>query len=247
MPGIALIATYLKAKKGLAGLFVCATKKALSEKIKEIVQSNKDERCALIVGSNAGEDGDFPLHKVCVCIEKTEKNVKVVFLDSFGSLNLSGSVFSEVQHSAAVGKIPVSFYLSDVQREFAGYGCAIFALQDAISFLQHPSFFEQIQTRTSSGKHLITRFPPGYMIGMQSSSRLEEYKKESDQLGEVIPGRKKTLAEYIRKNSVFDGAGKLQNQYITKKMLKYMNFIACAVRDLKTAELKELIHATLLT
>ncbi len=253
MPGVAMIATHLKEKKGLDGLFVCAHRKALCAKIEEIIANPKDQRCALIVGTS-NDDKDFPLHKMSICIEKKEGELRIAVLDSYGSDCYSSNIVDEiVKICEKTGCKDPEIFLSIARREAAGYGCGVFALQDAVSFLQDKHFFQCLDfswTKTYGNRkiEINTLLPAGFMIGAQSMRLVEEYRKNEGQkvFDQPILGRKKTLQAYLKRNVlVIDG--KKQNHYITKKTLQYQQFITSALKELKTAEVKGMIYATLLT
>ncbi|MES2200081.1 MAG: hypothetical protein V4489_07950 [Chlamydiota bacterium] len=252
MPGVAIIATHLKEKKGLDGLFVCATRKALCTKMEEIIDDPKDQRCALIVGTST-DDKDFPLHKMTVCIEKKDGVLHIALLDSFGSDSFSSGIIHEILGVCEKTSRTPEIFLSVDSRERAGYGCGVFALQDAVSFLQDEQFFQYIDfgwTKTYGDRQIevIDTLPPGLMIGAQTGSGIKAYKKKEGQkvFDQAIPGRKKTLDEYLQKNSLLVD-GKTQNHYITKKTFQYQQFIVAALKDLMTEEVKNIIHTTLLT
>ena len=253
MPGVAMIATHLKEKKGLDGLFVCAHRKALCAKIEEIIANPKDQRCALITGTS-NDDKDFPLHKMAICIEKKDGRLQIAVLDSYGNDCFSSNIIHEiVKICEKTGCKDPEIFLSIAKREAAGYGCGVFALQDAVSFLQDAQFFQNLDFSWTNiyGNRQIeinTILPPGFMIGAQSMRGVEEYRKNEGQkvFDQPILGRKKTLQAYLKRNVlVIDG--KRQNHYITKKTLQYQQFITSALKELKTEEVKGMIHATLLT
>jgi len=243
MPGVALIASYLKEKKGLEGLSVCASKKAFTRTLERILCEGKDGKYALIVGGGHSDE-DYPMHKVSICVEKKDGVSSVVFMDSFGRTTYSGEIYESVLQLCKRKNAPL--YFSRLQREFGGYGCAIFALQDSISFLQEPDFFKKIDHKTSGGVLYIDSLPPAFMIGTQSVGKIVIYMETVKEAvyTETIPGRKKSLQEYTIRNCVLNPYGKEENHYITKKMLKYMHFIASAVKTMKTEEIQKVIGET---
>lgn len=91
MPGVALVAAYLKEKKKIEGLFVCETLEALSTKVHEIGQNPADQRVAFVVGAfssglkklvSFGFEPNFPQHKVAVLVEKKEGKLSIALMDS---------------------------------------------------------------------------------------------------------------------------------------------------------------------
>ena len=253
MPGIAMIAAHLKQKKGVEDLFVCATRKALLAKIEEILANPADQRCSLIACSSNNDSLDWPIHKMAIAIEKKEGKLQIAVLDSMGSDSYSSSVIYDILKVCDAASCDPVVSLSMIRRESGGYGCGVFALQDAISFLQDKDFFQQINfngAKSYRGHEVksLSKLPLAFRIGTQSMQEIEECKRVEGEkaFDQPIPGRKKTLGEYLKRN-VLDHGGKRQNHYITKKTLQYQQFITVALKELTTDELKNMINETLLT
>lgn len=253
MPGVAMIATHLKQKRGLENLFVCATREALRAKIEEILVNPEDQRSALITCSSINNGEDCPMHKMTIGIEKKDGELQIAVLDSMGNDSYSYSVISDILEVCDGASCDPTVFLSMIRREAAGYGCGVFALQDAVSFLQSKQFFQQIdfkRANTYRGHEIkgISTLPPAFMIGTQSLREIEAYERVEglDVFKQPLEGRKKTLGEYLQCNILVEG-GKEQNHYITKKTLQYQQFITAALKELTTEELKNMINSTLLT
>jgi len=121
---------------------------------------------------------------------------------------------------------------TNIQRETV-FGCAIFALSDAIHFLKKaPSFFQDIQCKDPEKCFLgdcyqIVRLPKGYMIGTQSWKRLTEYINTMPPEERTTPltGHKKerTFEKFIEEHSDNNIKGRRINLYIQRKMIKELN------------------------
>jgi hypothetical protein len=91
MPGVAILATYLRKRKGLDNLFVCKSLEAFQKKLNEISRLEGNTRQALVLTDwpevdeeqdlKDGEYGADIAHKLAVCIEKTGAQIKIVILD----------------------------------------------------------------------------------------------------------------------------------------------------------------------
>lgn len=250
IPGIALIATYLKEKKGLKGLFVCESHESFIGKIKEIAKTqNQHERYAFIIETRARGQK----HKICIGVERKKEKLCLVALDSLGSeSSCSAYFFNYVRVQCKKESIDLCFVISSVRRQFGSSGCSIFALQDAVSFLQDPDFLAkvEIESRVEKDVSYITRLSPAFMIGMQSVSQFIKYKEDIAEVEkEDIPGRKKTLEEYFNQNCIKPNdpaAAKQQNHYITKKILWYQSLIIGALKTSSSEDLKATINKSLI-
>lgn len=178
--------------------------------------------------------------------------LQITVLDSLSSDSFSSSVIydmvKELENQACSYKI----FVSEVPRESAGYGCGVFALQDAVSFLQDKQFLEHVDFgwEKTYGEHeatIIVGLPPAFVIGMQSMTNVQAYgqKMGAKVFEEAISGRNKTLNEYLGRNVIVVD-GRKQNHYITKKTIQYQQFIVSALKELSTKEVKNLIHPSLL-
>lgn len=247
MPGISLLATYLKKKKNLKGLFVCASQTALINQINTLITSSDTGRWALIFPSW----GERPLHKSTLLIEKNGDKIEIALLDAIGSsYDPENSILSKVADICENKGNTVRTFYPQVQREFTNYGCAIFALQDSISFLQDPLFFTKLNSHNgmtvgSRFTQVISDLPPEYMIGTQSAKRLEKYIQTHKDSTLALPKRKKTLEEYQKKYTIYDPNGNIQNHYITHKMFKYMWFCITTLKELPSRKIQELIDESL--
>jgi hypothetical protein len=134
-----------------------------------------------------------------------------------------------------------------------GLGCETFALKNGISFLRDPHFFSHItcsKTKTVTvdpqyNIEVIKRLPPQYMVGAQSIQILESYKRNGGQFHQPLPGKKKTLQNYLDAHLIKGSNGKVQNHYITKKSFKYLKFATLAHEKLKAHEIDAIISKTL--
>ena len=171
MPGVALIASYLKEKHRLDHLYVCDSLEAFQLKLDEISSSTTDIRASIIIPSNfkAREDGSQKYlgnaeEKIVVCIEKKSDSIKIAILDSTeyeDAIDLSvvnapvehfkndtpnsmNSVLWYIYHSKLdVTKSEIYYSQSGFQGEDEIQSAA-FSLRNAVSFLQYPQFFDHI-------------------------------------------------------------------------------------------------------
>lgn len=225
---------------------------------------------------------NFPQHKVTVCIEKKEGKLAVCLLDPqplAGSndyvipSNLEGDlwdgydqwyrfnsqelIFRAVMAACKETNAEARLVYSRVLRQMS-YGCAIYALQDAMAFLRDPQFFQKITCDQDRSVKVderytveaIAKLPPEYMVGTQSNRTLEEFRFRGGQFNEPLPGKKKSLQYYLDKYLMDvpgnDGTIKKQNHFITKKLFKYMTLAALASKLLKPEEINQIIAKTMI-
>lgn len=171
MPGVAILAAYLRRKKGLDNLFVCKSLEAFQAKLNEISQWKGNIRIAFVLPCGPEDrtdddeeyDGDAG-HKIALCLEKVGDSIKIVLLDSLGSNPrdynpiIAKSPAEHLQESPGDDTVilwyifhsqldwnKTEFYYSFGSRQETGYCYETFALKDAISFLQDPQFFDKIK------------------------------------------------------------------------------------------------------
>jgi hypothetical protein len=166
MPGIALIASLLCKKNKLKNLWVCQSNNAFQEKLKEIKNSTKDQRHALIVQTHSSMNSsqhlkkeDWEQHKMTVCVEKINGHMHIYMLETmvaeWNSITKSqihlkeDSKFTEQElilaHINAIGldQTEATIYIPVTRREFGG-GCSTFALRDAVYFLRDNQFVTKL-------------------------------------------------------------------------------------------------------
>ncbi len=162
-------------------------------------------------------------------------------------------VFRAILKGTERAKIKPNLYYSTVHRE-VHYGCAVYALRDAVAFLRELQFFEKITTAPSKKKkpdgyslEEITILPVSHYITSQRSGPINQFfeihPEESDQ---KMPHKNKTLHEYLDENRVTSG-GKSQNHYITRKMYQYYEMVIQAAEKMPEEKLMDAIDQTLLT
>lgn len=230
-----------------------------------------------------GFEPNFPQHKVTVCVEKKDGQLTIVLLDAqpepglnkdilpenltddlwsgynqWNKFNCQELVFRAILNACRNSKCQARLLHSQVLRE-KHYGCEVFALQDALAYLQDPDFFSRIgcsKEKTIKIDHqyeieVITTLPPEYMIGTQSFEIIKAYKEDGGQFDKVLPGKKKTLQNYLDASfvEVLDGNGKkkIQNHYMTKKSFKYLNFALIALKNLNQSKIKQIINKVLVS
>lgn len=276
MPGVAFIASYLAKKKQIEGLRVCQSLEALASQIKEIALNPSDQRYAFIVGALASRNNfevNFPQHKVTVCVEKKEGKLTITLLDAqpegtnkhinphqlleeplLGNLNNQELIFRFILKACRDTKCQPRLLHSQVLRE-KFYGCAVFAIQDGLTFLRDPHFFnhiccseEEVKVDQDYKIEVITRLPPEFMVGTQSFQLLSEYLETGNPLAveQPFPGKKKKLQNYLDKY-LLEVSDKTQNHYITKKSFKYLNFLILSLQNLTSEKIKKITDKILVT
>lgn len=280
MGGVGLIASYLSAKHKLEGLYVCNTLDAFTNKLHEFSQNISGERAAFIIPtfypgqSGKGYKPDFPQHKITVVAEKKADQIKIAILDSEASgkniINPSNLECIDVWDNwgkndafnrdelalRAILKVPLlqnsEIFYSKVSREKT-YGCSVYALKDAVAYLEDPSFFDKIKTEKEEVKinnglviKGIVKLPAALMVGAQSYTALENYIKETAIEELKITSKNKTLQDYMTKYSV-KVAGKNQNHYITKKVYKYTKIVLNILNTLPNENVDEILRKTFIT
>ena len=98
MEGVALLAAYLREKKGVDNLFVCKSLEAFQAKLNEVSLLEGNTRLALVLpmlpeGEDSFDlrDGEYRAdlaHKIAVGIEKTDTQIKIVILDTLRVLHI---------------------------------------------------------------------------------------------------------------------------------------------------------------
>jgi hypothetical protein len=178
MAGVAIIASYLRQKKGLNNLFVCKSQEAFQKKLDEISRLKGDTRVALVMSDwpevdedddkKDGEYGAVTVHKIAICIEKTGPQIKIAILDPMADKEYVISPFQVLAppkdlkyiildgigyplwyiFHSSLNMKNTSIYYSPIKRQRTFNGCETFALTDGVAFLRDPQFFEKVQTKT---------------------------------------------------------------------------------------------------
>lgn len=245
--GVALNTTFMAYKHNLDQIFVPESDQSLFNLISNFVNKNEDSRTAFIACRSAEMISNI-YHKFCVCLEKKDNLIKIAILDPQGDQDLDSETSVEISMITENYIIPIintinqnnpscelKIYNSKVKRETSS-GCESFALQDGRNFLKDEQFFEDIEINGKLEKnhanlpetplnlevYEVSRLKPEYMIGTQSMTKIDQYIKENPVVSEQpLPGRSKTLCEYIAKYCrIVDG--KVQNHYITYKSASYL-------------------------
>lgn len=145
---------------------------------------------------------------------------------------------------------------SQVFRE-KSYGCELFAIQDAIDFLKNPTFFNAVicekklvSINPKYAIESIKRLPVEHMRGTQSFNLIKDFQKNGGDLNENIPGKQKSLGEYIRKCTLLsntpNGKRKMQNHYMTKKTFKAIRFLELCYKKFSVKQIEAIIKETLI-
>ncbi|HEY5235442.1 MAG TPA: hypothetical protein VIJ14_04625 [Rhabdochlamydiaceae bacterium] len=177
MPGVAIVAAYLRQKKAVNNLFVCKSHEAFQQKLEEVSRLEGNVRLALIMADSPeqeeehdkkdGEYGSDFSHKLAICIEKTGTQMKIAILDPMISkktmvspvlvhaplktmkyVQLDGLGYALWEiFHSSLDIANTSIYYSSVKRQRNYSGCETFALYDGVAFLNDPHFFEKVQVR----------------------------------------------------------------------------------------------------
>lgn len=291
MPGVALIASQLAEKKKLQGLYVCHTLEAFASKLHEVSNNPNDQRCAFIVsgvmsGFNPFDNykTNFPQHKCTACVEKKNGQLTIALLDGQpmksnreirpsqlkndiwegyeknDEFNSQELIFRAILKGVNISKHQVRLMHSQVVRE-REFGCEVFALRDAITFLQDPDFYNKVELHALPTKideknqiEVITRLPPEFMVGTQSYQLLDLYKANIAESVLITPliGKKskKSFNAVLQDNqieAVTSKGIKLQNHYITRKCFKYLHSAVHMIETMPPKDLQSLANKTLLT
>lgn len=210
----------------------------------KIASNPGDQRCSLVVGFDE-DGGDKPKHKISVCIEKKGGVLNAFLLDSMGeySEEFTDQVEAYLECSQSLSW---NLFTCEVRREHSSYGCEVFALQDAVSFLQDPNSVQKMTLQKEEGENgFIVGLPPVCMIPTQSIKDLTMYKiKNPAALNQKLPEKNKTLVEYRDKYHV-NVSGNEQNHYITNKTLKYMHFVMTCLKELPKEHIQSMINSSL--
>lgn len=216
-----------------------------------------------------GFEPNFAQHKITVLVEKKAGKTNIMILDPGGTekinpLNISSNIWEgwetpgsfssdELALRAILKASPDSnteIFYSTVPRE-AAYGCYIYALKDSVSFLQDPQFFEKLQGKEEAvlGKDYklksVSKLPAAFMIGSQRVTALNAYIFAANKEDLKIPGKDKTLTDYLSKNRV-TVKGKEQNHYITRKNYKYSKLVLKILKKLSSEQIEGLLDETLI-
>ena len=278
MPGVALLASHLTEKKNVEGVFVCRSLEAFATKIHQMALNGENQRAAFILGTIAsgyGLEPNFPQHKVTVGVEKKDGVLKFTILDSqpipghneINRENLKDDIWEGYKRSGQFnglelicrailkgcqGSLCKPIILPSKVLRQKRYGCAVFALQDALAFMRDPNFFDRIESFTEfnagDAYHLgqITRLPPEFMVGLQTFEGFEKY-QTVEKVNQQLIGRGKSLQAYFDENVLEVGATKPQNMYITKKHFTYLTYLVQALSESDPDKIVEIIGRTLLT
>jgi hypothetical protein len=215
MKAIAILASHLKIKHNLENLFVIEDKKSLIDLLMEIKRHKAPYKASIILplyNISLVKDVNPWQHKLTVGIEKSEENqYNIINFDSqtsSKSYSVLEPIITSIFGESALFKEP------NYNREIS-YGCGVFALRDAVSFLKNSNFFEEITFCKPEGILL----PSSFMKGTQSLKLINTYFSKYEKK-ELLPPLKKSLKKHERKVK-----GKLQNHYITNRMNKYQRLI----------------------
>jgi hypothetical protein len=151
MKGMSLIATGLKNKHHLKDLFVVEGRDSLISLLKKRKEMSGNQRFAIIVPYFSLVDQKIETvaswqHKICIGVEIHDGCINFYNFDSEPNLYRHKYIldyFVEIYGSELV-----SDYLIGTKRSVS-YGCAVFALKDAVNFLKNENFKSNIQTEVA--------------------------------------------------------------------------------------------------
>lgn len=282
---VGLLANYLSKKTGETQFFVCKNLQVFQKEIEKIKNTNEDKRLVLITPTffsliDPDKKSDCELHNVSVCIEKKNGKMKVCLLDSTpyvvkmeqvnldkGDFSSQDLVFSymraaqlpnDTQFYTPYVKLDAEGKTTEGNRQFTTQGgCAVFALRDAIGYLQDKKFFEKLdrflekQDQNKKGKGTVTEpffyrtLPPNFMKITQSMRKLEKYISENGELTKELLGKAKiTISESIEKHKRSIN-GKTQNWLISHRVLKYQMLCLFLLNHTPDDEFNTMINSKL--
>lgn len=268
--GLAIIAAQLRKKTDQSHLFVCQTLSAFRQKLQSIVDSDEDQRVALIVPSHQSllepnKRANFEQHKLSVCIEKKNGMIKIYLIDPMsGEFNPEQANFDDTpfmpidlifayMKQVSFDPTKTFFFISSVERQHGeDGGCSTFALRDAINFLKDPDFHRQcvlngnrdsISLPIGSVYHLAA-LPAACMKSTQSITLLNRYFKQFPNRESLIrPSLSKHLVQLLDENGI---PMKLRNHYIDDRTAKYQRAILRVVKTENDDEINRMIDSALL-
>jgi hypothetical protein len=272
MRGVALVVSHLCQKYGFKDFYVCETLEGFAKKLDEFIL-DPAVRGAFIVpcfssGSQIGFKPNFPQHKASVLVDKSD-GIKIVVLDpqtngvirpekiegnndiwqgweKAESFNAEEIVFRALL-KASLPKESQLFF-GEKQREYV-YGCASFAIQDALAFLRNPAFFAKI---TLSGEPLqlnglslqkISVLPCAFLIGMQSVKRMGDallFTESEELVVKTKEGQEKNVNDYMSKYIV-----NKRNHYISVKSCRYNEIVLQMLKELTEEQIGQRLQAAL--
>ena len=223
---------------------------------------------------------NYPQHKVAVCVEKHGSELNVAIMDpeplsnAFdihpdhlatsthdpwegyereGAFSSNELVLRAIKPAAAVCTTHV--YLAKPRREMA-FGCGVFAIYDAQTYLQDQDFFRRISVSADvhplpgtpiADWRTIDVFPPEYMIGAQSITTLRAYEQATPGIAhQQFVTKAKTLKDYATKYHRWLEAHEF-NQYIMWKSFLMVHSAVEAVRTMSPEEVQRRIGEHLLS
>ena len=227
-------------------------------------------------------------HRVPVMIDKKKDGeMKICVMDSSqdGFLNMSQTDVknrtpfgcSEQIHAhirAANLKPQTTYYHTQFKRHHSRVGgCDIFALQDAISYLRMPNFFEEIEKKgeckadpstylsrfsgekgTIDNPYYVTKLPPDFVRLAQSTRQIEDYKTQNARKGVLAydlnqklgkKEKEKTFQQKLNRTIIVKN-NKSINLSIDYKIDMFRRQILSGLENKNPAELREKINRRLL-
>ena len=228
-------------------------------------------------------------HKVPVMVEKKDGKIKICVLCSSQEFFLNipqtylddGSKFScseQIHAFIRAAKLPqtTTYYHAQHKRHFSDTGaCSTFALQDGVSFLRMPDFFEEIEKKggcipdsntylsqctgekgTIDNPYYVRQLPPVFVRLTQSTSRIQKYENDNAEGGDLaydlnqkLGKKRHTLKQKLARVSEERGKGsdkKSLNKAIDYKIDMSKRQILKALENKTPDELHEKIRRRLL-
>lgn len=268
MEGISLLAYYLSQKTGQNQLHVCKTLSAFQKRLERLKSEPQDQKFALIVTTHddvfsSDRRNDLVQHLVPICVEKKDGAIRLCVLDSgnigfynYDRVNFHGRQFNSIELICSYIKeaaLPsdTKYYFSGVKRQIDA-GCYVYALKDAMSFLQEPDFWNRIEIfsgakekGTLQSPYKIYKLPPNFIKFAQSIKLIKRYLYENpDESDEKVGRSKRTLAETLTRHTLTTRSVR-QNRIIDQRVLKYRMLLLFMLGTQSDAQLNQMIDCKL--
>jgi len=185
----------------------------------------------------------FAHHKIAVGVEKIGDKIQFFVFDNnrefeAKNVHLNPGPFNETEllsshiQSVLFPEESTTFFKTTIKRQFGRLGgCTVFALRDAIGFLEDPQFFDKITKgiKGTGGKllepYFIDHLPPNFVKYMQSISKIKDFMiSQPDCVPEKLGKAQRTLEENLKHHTVkFEGEDR--NMHIQQRLLKYQMLV----------------------
>lgn len=265
--GVAYLANYLVEKNekicSKNNLKVCNNTNKLQRRLKEIESSSEDVKEAIVMTTHTSGYCDkidtakcrshsqiiHEKHWFAVLVEKRNGIMKVMVLDATQQTINFDRTYPKSKSFNTVEKLHFAlrkanlkntqFYHTQLARQMAYQACSLYALKDAVTFLETDNYFEWIDKNgeldpnnkgTIDQPQIVRNLPAEHIRLSQTMSGVEKYKSKnkSENLQE--------LEQKIEKHSRMI-KGKKMNKFVDDLYIKYQEML---LNDLETLPKEEI-------